>query len=378
MKKIKLKCKLFFRNKSITTLLILGLLVSYFIVINGVAMLSQISEEQKKSSIEEYENERKFILAKYVPEECETTQAEMYDEKYEETLRTLATGKGNLMLIGCGVNVGNTLKGVYADIVYSLEKDTVNKKIISGRMPSEEEIDSKEKVALVSSDMKKYIEEKDSISQIEINNVKYKVTGIFETNDMSSTRADVILFKDTFTDEDLTTMVAEQGYVGVSYSGDITETDYQALLQKIRSAGEIADEAINTENQENKNRVLFNKIFMAILFAFSIINCMVISDVWINSRFRELIIRKTMGYSVMQIINLLLCDLLKYSSVSILSAAVMQLLTVNVFMQGSLNMEYSINNMICLILALAGVVSISLIVPIIKLKKTLPARKING
>ena len=93
-------------------------------------------------------------MAKYVPEECETTQAEMYDEKYEETLRTLATGKGNLMLIGCGVNVGNTLKGVYADIVYSLEKDTVNKKIISGRMPSEEEIDSKEKVALVSSDMK--------------------------------------------------------------------------------------------------------------------------------------------------------------------------------------------------------------------------------
>lgn len=377
MNYIKRKLKLFFRNKSITTLLILGLLVSYFIVINGVAMLNSITEEQNKSMAEEYKNEKKFILAKYIPEVTATDKVAIFESRFENTIKTLGTGKGNLMLKGHGVNVGAALKGVYADVIYSLE-DKLNKKIVSGRMPLQEEITSKEKVALVSRDMEKYIEKKDNILQIQISDIVYKVTGIFETNDISSTRADIVLFMDSFTDEEIKIMANRIKFVAVSYSGNISEADYQELLQKVKRNGEIADENIENNDSENKNRILFNKIFMIILFVFSLINCMVISNVWINSRFRELVIRKTIGYSVMQVVGLLISDLLKYSCISVGLAIVFQTVISKLLMENSMSMKYSINNTIYLVVSLGIIVALSLVVPIIKLKKLLPARKVNG
>lgn len=382
MNKVKVRCKLFFRNKSMTTLLIVGLVVSYFIVINGVAMLAEIAEEQRKSNREEYEHERKFILEKYTPMNSDsfTDESEYMEnckKNFENIIRTLETEKGNLMLKGHAVFVGDSLKGVYADVIYSLE-DTLNKKIVHGRMPTEEERTDGENVVLVSTDMEKYITKKDGMEQISIGHKVCKVTGIFETNDISSTRADVVMFMDTYTEEEISELAEENWNIVVSYSGDITENDYQDLLQKIENQGGFIDENIENEDKENTVRVTFHKIFMIILFLFSIINCMAISNVWINSRFRELIIRKTIGYSMGQVVELLVCDLLRYSVISMILATILQKLTNSMLIQSRWTIEYSMKNTVLLVTALLAVIAISLILPLIKMKRLLPAKKING
>lgn len=374
MVKYKRKINLFFRNKSITLLLILGLIISYFIVINGVSMINEISKKQINNKKEAYENEKKFLMSEGRGEYLDDIESVKYKNTLIDMFTNLDMGKGNLIIEGHIVFIGNSLRGVYSDIIVSLE-DKLDKKIVNGRMPTEDELKNKENVVLISTEIQEFVDVVDGIDTILIDNETYKVVGVFKTNDITEGRADIIMFMDTFSDEYIEEICDNYQVYEICFGGNITEEDYDALIEKIINAGQIVEEDYDDETQENKNREKFNNRFMIILFCFSMINCMVITNVWINSRFRELLIRKTMGYSMIQIVKLVITDLFKYSIVSVIIAAIVQFLTNNILIKNSVAMEYTLDNLLYLVLAIIVIIMTSIIIPMIKLGKILPSKK---
>lgn len=376
---LKQKCKLFFRDVPTTLLLIMGLTLTYIIVVNGVALMNTISIEQEKQLQDTYDNEKKFILNLNTPAKNDNNK--IYADKLHNFMNEFSVDTGNLMFINYAVFMGDSMAGVYADVICSLNQD-LQERLVSGRLPTEEEFASKENVVLLSKESKKYTVQKDGITQVRLGDTYYKVTGFFETNDISRDRADVILFKNAFSEEKMKEFekdVLEWGYIGVCYGGENIGNSQKVIENKIREYGYGIDEdAMKNGNKEYNKRAKLNKLFLVVLLVFCLINCMVISNVWIQRRFRELLIRHTMGYSMTQIAGVLMVDLAKYSLLSCIFAIILQSVF-SLMSSGDMIMwKYLLRNTVYIIVSMAFVILATLAIPLIRIKKTVPSRKING
>lgn len=378
---LKQKCKLFFRDVPTTLLLIMGLTLAYIIVVNGVALMNTISREQEKNLQDTYDNEKKFFLKLNTPEKYENDNEKIHADKLHKFMTEFKIDTGNLMFINYTVFMGDSMAGVYANVICSLNQD-LRERLVSGRMPTEEEFASKENVVLLSKESEKYTVQKDGVTQVRLGDTYYKVTGFFETNDISNEMADVILFKNAFSEEKMKEFeedVLEWGYIGVCYGGKNIENSQEVIESKIREYGYGIDEdAMKNGNKEYNKKAKLNKIFLAVLLVFCLINCMVISNVWIQRRFRELMIRHTLGYSMTQIAGMLMGDLAKYSLLSCIFAIILQSVFSLMFSGNIIMWNYLLKNTVYIIVSMAFVVMVTLAIPLVRIKKTVPSRKING
>lgn len=378
---LKQKCKLFFRDVPTTLLLILGFTLAFVIVVNGVALMNTISREQEKSLQDTYENEKKLFLYLNTPAKFENDNKKIYADKLHKFINEFNIETGNLMFINYTVFMGDSMAGVYAEVICSQNED-LRERLVSGRLPTEEEFASKENVVLLSRESEKHTIQKDGVTQVRLGDTYYKVTGFFETNDITSERADVIFFKNAFSEEKMKEFVndvLEWGYIGVCYGGENIENSQKLIESKIREYGYGIDEdAMKNGNKEYNKKAKLNQIFLAVLLVFCLINCMVISNVWIQRRFRELLIRHTMGYSMTQIAGMLMFDLGKYCALSCIFAVILQSMFSMMFSGNMILREYLLKNTVFILISMAFVVMVTLAIPLVRIKKTVPSRKING
>lgn len=374
------KCKLFFRNIYIVILLIAGLALSYFIVINGVALINTISDEQDKSAKEHSDNEKQIICYTGYNGVMSQEESVKYENRVIDFYTSLHVDSGKLFIEGYGISIGKSQILKNAEIVWT-ENTDFDKNLVSGRIPNDDEIYNKSNVVLISKEMKKYTVKREQSTQILLNNTYYTVIGVYETNDISELRADVCFFKSTFSSEQLKEVanyLLKSGRCAIRYCEYNTDNGYNGLIGNIRKNGfEVDENGISEVSSTYNKKAKLNKTFMIVLFVFCLINCMVISNVWVQSRIRELVIRKTMGYSMFQIEKLLVFDLIKYSIVAFISAFIMQITFTFITSGNTLKLQHFGKNTIYILLSMALVIVISLIIPLIKIKNTIPARKIS-
>ena len=380
--KVKHRIKLFFRDMPTTLLIIIGFTLSYFIAINGIALINTISSEQGKKKQTTYENEQVFSVDFCVPETYFIKNEAMYIKRIHDFLDKFDTEIGNLAINDYVGFVGDSMIPTRTNVILA-ENEDLGIKIVSGRLPSEEEIRDKTNVALISKEYKKNTVEKNGATFIRINEFYFSVIGYFETDIVTEDRRDIILFRNTFSDELMNQFVInlfEFYNTNIIYGSNVQDisTAYQDLSKIVNQSGyRIGEDLFKGSDPYINKKEKFNKMFLGVLLIFCLINCAVISNVWIRRRFQELVIRKTMGYSMRQIIWMLAVDLFGYGIISCILAIISQLIYSKFLNENVLQMKYFVQNSIYILGVMLVVILITLVIPMIQIRNVIPKRKIR-
>ena len=139
------------------------------------------------------------------------------------------------------------------------------------------------------------------------------------------------------------------------------------------------EDIIEQENDDSliSAKLKMNKFFLYITFGFSLLNCVVISDIWIKRRYKEFVIKRTFGFDMWDIIVNLLKDLLLYCSMATMIAFVAQILYSYVTGKNSIRIEYMVDNMISIAGCMVIIILITVAIPIIRIRRITPATQIR-
>lgn len=376
------RLKFILRDIPTTLLIITGFMLSYFVTINGINMMNNITNEMKKSNQRLYENESRFLVDFMIPTEYMVADEPKFIARIDTFIDGFQPKNGNLIINNYSVIVGDNMECMFSDVV-CVENEDLGLKLVSGRMPIQEDIDEKNNVVLLSTEYEKHTVQRDGKTQIRLNDIYYNVIGYYKTKVLTSERRDIILFKKTFSEKTMSNFLSdlfEIGYMNVIYGGnniDINK-EYSTLTGIVKRYNYIVGEDIFKEGDTSfEKRTKFNKMFLGVLFGFTLINCIVISSLWIQKRYKELVIRKTFGYDIKQIICLLVKDLFKYSLISYVLAIIIQLFYSGIWNNNFIKIEYFIQNSIYVIGSIVLVITVTMIIPLIKIRNEIPAKKLQ-
>lgn len=104
---------------------------------------------------------------------------------------------------------------------------------------------------------------------------------------------------------------------------------------------------------------------------------MIVSNLWIIRRKKEIIIRKTMGYGDIKIVKQIALNLLMYGFVSIILAVIIQsMISLTLLSSESIDL-FNLNNIVLTLCSMIIVTFASIIVPVVRLRRMLPANGIK-
>ena len=117
--------------------------------------------------------------------------------------------------------------------------------------------------------------------------------------------------------------------------------------------------------------------FYILVFIFSIVNCMIICEFWIHQRRREIAIRKAYGYSNMQVVKLITSSMFKIIIASCVCGYLLQVCFSHIMEQQGIKFEWSVLNIIRVIILIIMTTIISMVVPICKIIKRTPIQELT-
>ena len=386
--------KKFFRERYSTLLLIIGLTLSFFVAINTLTSLNKVEKEQDRKNRHTYSIEYDISL---IPEYEETdgemifkADEEEYADKFESFINTFQCNGGNLFLYGNFNFIGDGFDNPITYIPLSVNEKFCEK-FIWGGLPNKESIKNKEKAAIVSESMKEYIYSIDNERYIDINGIPYKVTGMYETffEVNSGKDMDICIFYDCL-DEKIKNDIKNEkaGFLlEIAYgSSELSEKEFQENFNKFKTIiknGNYRIEKINNRKEPSaKNNLLYaklrlNMIFMYVVLGFTLINCMMISNIWIKRRYNEFVIRRTYGYSMRDMVVLLIKDLSGYIGCALASSIILQTIYAMAFNKTHIELTCIRTNVTYLLCMVAVILCVNLIIPVCQIRKILPAQSIR-
>ena len=157
------------------------------------------------------------------------------------------------------------------------------------------------------------------------------------------------------------------------------DTIYQELSEKISTDlyGQI-QVAVEKEDRDvfDSARKKINVMLSVILLIFSVISCIVISDLWFSRRKKEFLIRKAFGYNMRQIAVVLIKEISRMSLVSLLISVPLQMIYSYCKHYGTADMRTSIILILDLLIGVLAVDGIVMIRPYLKISKLNPSQSI--
>lgn len=363
------------RDKYSTCLLIVGFILSCFVAINVLSVMNKIKLEQNKYRDEEYKNFNTFMLENL---------DDISENQIDKVLNELRTDKGNVYIYGYYSFSGT---GLYNPCIYLnlSENEETNQNIVWGRMPDKREADNNEHVVAVGTSMRPYIEETDGEKYITIDSVYYKVVGIYQTykNLSQEDNMDICTYYECI-DEKLKYNIVNFSVFNVKYgSSKLDEVSFQNQIKRIKEVLKdngfvnFIDEKDETVDRMVAAKQQINQYFMYVTFIFTLINCMVISNIWIKRRHNELVIRRTFGYSMSDIIKLILKDMSVYAVISLAIGIVLQTIYSYTFGKNMLDMKFVGENALFLLVILGLIVVVSAMIPVMHIRKIIPSKDIR-
>lgn len=378
--------KKFFREKYSTILLIIGLTLSFFVAVNTLSSINKLEVEQNKKNVHSYDTAYDMLFAT-----TEEGDEEGYDYcgKFEQVINTLECNSGNLFLYGYFNFIGDSFNNPVTYIALSLNEDLCEK-FIWGGMPDKESIENRENTVIVSENLKDYVYDSDGEKYIDIDGSPYRVTGMYEAyfDESSSKDMDLCVFYNCL-DEKLIYSIKQRAdfIVEIAYcSSELSEKEFKQNLNSFKTCIEKGnyqiEETGNLNKPSSENNILYlklklNKIFMYVVLGFTLLNCMMISDIWIKRRYNEFVIRRTYGYSTGDMVVLLMKDLSKYIGCALISAILLQTFYAVFSDKTHIELTCIKTNLTYLLCITAVILCSNLLMPIVRIRKILPAQSIR-
>lgn len=379
MSKIKYYAKKFFRDYPLTILLIVCFTLALVIAVNGISIITNVSEMQKKARIGLYDKESDFLIDF---EGSDFSYEISKEKKIENLIDDIANIQGNIILTQCSPFIlGDSMGNGHGSNVICSEKTVIGEKVIEGAMPESEQIKSDEPVCLLNMDNKRYVKEIDGQDMVRCDSEYYKVLGYFISDSVSEARPDGVYFLKNFSADkkkNFYNWLSISGYVGLQIFNDNNGETGKKVCDIVYKHGF----KIDTESQKYGlepyyRKAKINKLFSVILFVFCLMSCMIVSNLWIIRRKKEIIIRKTMGYGDIKIVKQIALNLLMYGFVSIILAVIIQsMISLTLLSSESIDL-FNLNNIVLTLCSMIIVTFASIIVPVVRLRRMLPANGIK-
>lgn len=349
------------RDKSITCLLLLALALSFFITFIGVDIILQMKSETATRKKEHYEYEYTWYYS----------SEESMEKEIDETsimIPDIEVEQGNLILSGIYVSIANSVNTVPLELVMS-SKEEIKHDFLWG------ELSDKKNTVVIYESLGNYTYEKNGNVYIIIEKEEYRVTGVIKETAKDYYDYGCFMFYDSAS-ENL------REYTSVYYSDiwnpntveffsdtRISEEQLQYVIDWCKTwcgEKEVAFE-LGTQMEEDvdyneKDRMSF--YFSIVLLVFSLVNCMVITNTWIERRRKEFIIRKTYGESAGQIFQGLFVELSQHAAV----CGILVLFFKSIFQM--VRKDFNLSNLFFnFTILLAAIVVLSLVIVLVMLAK---------
>lgn len=376
------RIKLLLEKNYTTILLVVGFVLSCFVAVNVLSLLNSIQSMQQSNKNNSYKYQ--YTIEAFMDDEPATYS----DKKLDEFVNELRCKKGNVCMFGMYSIIGEGLKNPCTYISLSKNED-MPMNIIWGRMPSKKEIDNKKHVIMVGTSLEEYIKDKNGKKYIYLDGIKYEVTGVF-VSDLQideGKRMDLFTYYECIDSklrknvESFTNFLLQFSYgSSIMGSADIEENvqNIQSTLKKYEfDQIDLKDDHKDKDNTLLNAKIRLNKYFMYVTFGFTLVNCMVISNVWVKKRYNEFVIRRTFGYSMMDMVRLLLKDLAVYGVIAMALGIVIQTAYAVAFGKNHLQLKYVGENVIYLCIVLILVLLAAIFIPVMNIRKILPAAEIR-
>lgn len=373
--KVKYKVLDYIRTYYDNVLMVLGFVLSFFLVINCIRLLGEMEMTSKGESA--FPNE---FTAKYTMNEEETQKVDI-----EKLILMLQEYQVNILLENCYVARGELLEYMPVSVCIStplgmkfvLEKGVLNLK-------EQGSIDGE---ILIGKSLKDYVWIKKNKEYITLGGQEFSVGGVLDYVGIDD--ESVYILWEQLNEEQKKDLITEIEKYCLNFnnvnlqitmqSNTSLDTIYQELSEKISTDlyGQI-QVAVEKEDRDvfDSARKKINVMLSVILLIFSVISCIVISDLWFSRRKKEFLIRKAFGYNMRQIAVVLIKEISRMSLVSLLISVPLQMIYSYCKHYGTADMRTSIILILDLLIGVLAVDGIVMIRPYLKISKLNPSQSI--
>ena len=291
-----------FRHGYTDVLLMMGLVISCFVVIYGVNVLYNVRNEN--INLNKYENQ---LVESYDPSallENNQDYTKIVDFLIEEAGKIDSC---NVTFIS-KVYINNRSDWFEANIIVKANEEI--KLDIAEHISDEEGI-------YIGESLRKYLGEFSEDDELLINDRPYKINGIIE-NDMASGVDNSIYFVWDKCGEKAKNLIRgsledywQEGFFKVVYEGDDNINPAVDSLTKALSDKDIWDvgeEKLYSGDYQNYWYRYYNYIFIGITMVFALANSIIVSLLWLTHRKHEMAVRIAYGYKRTALYGLLIKD----------------------------------------------------------------------
>lgn len=314
---MKLKERLF-RNPAVEFLMIVGMSVSCFILLNIADLYYKISIEDKSNGFQssaEYILDTSALEAEfYSSEESTLSLKDLYMEIAESAGSVRG---GNSFLVIKEFSIDKAIKGRRAYVVMA-ENEPMDLKLAESCGKPEEIKNS----IVIGESLKKYVHSENGENYINTGVQKLNVSGILKNNMAGGVDNTVYIFWNTCDPELKEYLI---GIWSAWVPGVILNSEYGIEAVKNEFLEKMEGKSVTCEpvdrdyigDYQNEWYRTFNSIFLAVGMIFSVFTCFGISYLWISRRNKELAIRRANGYSTGMLAALILKDMAKLTGISL-------------------------------------------------------------
>ncbi|GEM_PF-3953057 len=194
----------------------------------------------------------------------------------------------------------------------------------------------------------KYCYIRDGRKYIRLQNLEYLVTGITGTDDSSMQDNNIILFADNI-GENLRSIIAVPSTPEILICSN--KESISSIAERLGSDTEEEPLSVNQNSTKDQNSYIYatetNNTLMNVIYMFCMVNCFVISSLWIGERAYEVALRKNLGYSTGQLIKSLYLQILRPLGGALIICILLNVFSRYLYYDGvSLALRLSIKNLL--------------------------------
>ena len=338
--------------------MIIGLVIALLAVICGTSLYTKVENQNKESKDYKYDNEIVISFSSI-------------DGNYLN-LNEIAQCKDiNTEITFFAMSVGEYTRIVNIAYEYNENPSYI---LMSGRLPSKEDIAQKKKIVNIGRNLKKDTYKRGDIEYIKFDGIEYEVIGYFGSDESDSLDSIIYFIYDCL-DEYHKKSVSEQDTIYIRYGSnvnDVTEATNN-IKENIPENIDYSIEDANfydtgITNEHDKDMYFF------MIYAFAMGICIIISELWIFERREEVAILKTLGFAVNKILLRLLVSIFGIMCVSLMTAFLILIIAKRY--TDTIFISLSGISMVTAFMMLSSIAV--LIVPMYKVKTISPAQCINA
>ena len=378
--------------------LITGLALTFFLFFNGLSIINAIDYEKEMERKENYDFTANIsVISPFSEGEYSvngTQETIMRDEdfdaevEFDKIISICKSYKGNCYVVVDleGENKTLLLGKIY--IAFNEEKvielEDGSYKTLGGDMPEMNGI-------YIYEGMKSDVHNIDGKDSFMVNNEYLEVDGMIKDYSMAKEVEGVVMTWDNIGDYSMDIIkkyqkrfIADGSGVQIIFESNLStaKEDFDEVCKSFVDSGfELVDinEYLKSINEDSEYSVFEEASFVLtlVLAGFALVNCMYISNLWIDRRTDEIMIRKANGGSIWEIFKILFKDILKFALYAMIIACLMQLVYGYIIKRDGTLITFSFEDVALIGAGLLLTSMMSLIVPIIKAARIMPATGIK-